>query len=786
MPSLSRLPLLLVSFAFAHACQCGVPEVDDGGTDAIPCIINSDCGEDAHCDDGFCVDGLAPGTCRTEEDCDGDEVCIFPEGSDVGACINPHACDVDADCLDGQVCEDGNGDGFRDCLYAGCSSDDECVIELASQCGINDTARCVARACVCRDLCGAPCGEDRQCCALAGTTATCINDPGPCGTFACDPGFQGVPSSYGEWESPTCGYADEVCACEELPPLPAGAIGNAQVMRAAPNGALYVIAYDTTYGDVVIAPATSSTLSGFRHIDGVPSASVDTPIVAGPSGPRGGIEAPGPDVGSALDAAFAPDGTLYVVAYDATAGALRLLVGTPDGPMTASVIDSADDVGRAARVHVTSDGTLVVSAIARRTSTTQSELRVYGASLPVANGAAFSSRVVDSVALTTVDCEGGCDDAEVCVAAVAPATVALCQPEGVGCDCPANNVCTLQGCAAKGTAAPLERALLVDGLALTATAQGVIVIGHEPRAGALVGYRQNGGSITEGTATFAKVTILDNGDDDVGGRPSAVADGANVLVAATDASNRALTLFTLGSTLNTLSTVTLDDGERPDPSGAINSHAVDASTLARGANGDVVIAWHDGTLGAVHARFWPAGGTLGPRQLLAGGLASTTYDGTYGLVLSSALGANGPAVSARHLWLANDPPVRGLVVLDDLLACPDDDVHEDNDTAETATEIAAPSSTKGIICGDTDDDFFRVAVGPGCTVTAELVFEHDDGDLDLRMLDAGGASLDTSLSTGDSEIVTSTLVNAGNVTLRVDGFQSAENAYVLRVDVDCP
>jgi hypothetical protein len=483
MPSISRFPLLLATFAFAHACQCGVPETDDGGTDAIPCIVNSDCGDDAHCDDGFCVDGLAPGTCRGDEDCEGEEICLFPEGSDVGACVNPHACTVDGDCLEGQVCEDGNDDGFRDCLYAGCETDAECEVELAGQCGINDAARCVARACVCRDLCGAPCGEDRQCCGLEGTTATCIDDPGPCGTFTCDPGFAGVASSFGDWESPLCGYADEVCSCEELPPLPAGVIGNAQVLRASPNGALYVIAYDGTYGDVVIAPAVAGPVSGFRHIDGVPPVSVDAPIVAGPSGPRGGIEAPGPDVGAALDAAFGPDGTLYVVAYDATAGALRLLVGDPEGDMSGSVIDDADEVGRAARVHVTADGTLVVSAVARRTSTSQSELRVYGASLPVADGSAFSMRVVDSEPLTGVECEGGCAEGEVCVAAIAPALVALCEPEGVGCDCPDTDVCTLQGCLLKGDAAPLERALVVDGQALTSTAQGVVIIGHEPRAG---------------------------------------------------------------------------------------------------------------------------------------------------------------------------------------------------------------------------------------------------------------------------------------------------------------
>jgi len=474
----------LLVFALAPGCQCGVPDTDDAGEDAIPCIVNSDCGEDAHCADGFCVDGLEPGTCRGDEDCEGEEVCLFPEGSDVGACINPHACDDDGDCLEGQVCEDGNDDGFRDCLYAGCETDDECAVELAGQCGINDAPKCVARACVCRDLCGAPCGEDRQCCALEGTTATCIDDPGPCGTFVCDPGFGGEASSFGDWESPLCGYADEVCSCVELPPLPAGAIGNAQVLREAPDGSRWVIAYDVTYGDVVIAPATTGAVSGFVHIAGVPPVSVDAPIVAGPSGPRGGIAAPGNDVGRALDAAFAADGTLYVVAHDATAGSLVLVTGEPGGAMSESVIDASGDVGHAARVHVTADGDVVVAAVARRTPGGLSELRVYGAAHPVSSGSAFFEHTVDSVALSTVDCEGGCVEGEVCAAAVAPATVATCEPEGVSCDCPEGQVCTTGGCRAGGDEAALSLALVVDDLAIASTAQGVAVVAHEGRRNA--------------------------------------------------------------------------------------------------------------------------------------------------------------------------------------------------------------------------------------------------------------------------------------------------------------
>src|SRR2546428_10084358 len=85
------------------------------------------------------------------------------------------------------------------------------------------------------------------------------------------------------------------CECKTIPPLEPGRWGRFSDLVLG-SGALYVSAYDGTYGDLVmgIHGRLSGQLQTLDYIDGVP---VGDPIVADPSGPRGGMAGPGPDVG---------------------------------------------------------------------------------------------------------------------------------------------------------------------------------------------------------------------------------------------------------------------------------------------------------------------------------------------------------------------------------------------------------------------------------------------------------------------------------------------------------
>lgn len=681
------------------------------------------------------------------------------------------------------MCQDADGDGYRDCIFPGCQDDDECVDELAGQCTPNEEPRCIARACVCRDLCGADCGEDRQCCALPGTTATCIDDPGPCANLACDPGFGGVASSFGDWSSPQCDYADSVCSCEELPPLPPGASGSPHVLRVAPDGTVWAVGYNSTYGDVVVAEASGSPVTGWRHVDGVPPVSAEAPIVAGPSGPRGGVAEEGDDVGRYVDAAFTSDGTLHIVARDKTNGTLRHLYGAPGGPMTARVLDGSGDGGFAVRVAIDDQDRMAVAHVARRTAGGLSELRVLASDDPTGPVAGFETYVLDDVALSTVACQGGCAEGFVCPEPANPNAVPQCVPEATTCQA-CDGVCTASGCQNAADADALDLALVYDSLALVTDGADLSVFGHDARDGSLIGLRRSTGNLYDGSAAFVSGSVLTDPDADLGGQPAAVKVGAGFWVAASDATNRQVLLEQLTAAHVVSAEQVIDDGARPHSSGAIGHNAVDLPQIAVGPSGDGILAWQDGTEGAIWGRTIASDGTMGSAQILGGAGVGPSFQGFYGLSVGAAYPASGPVVAAMRVWLSADPPLQELVVLPAPLRCPDDDPYEDNDDQASAALLTPEEAAAGIACG-TDEDFYDVVVPGNCDVSAELVFKHAGGDLDLRLLDSAGTTLDSSLTVSDYEVVSAS-VGAGTYTLRVYGFNGAENGYVLRVAVDCP
>ena len=82
-----------------------------------------------------------------------------------------------------------------------------------------------------------------------------------------------------------------------------------------------------------------------------------------------------------------------------------------------------------------------------------------------------------------------------------------------------------------------------------------------------------------------------------------------------------------------------------------------------------------------------------------------------------------------------------------------DDTAEENDSTMAATPISG--SATGQICNG-DADYYRFTGSSGQRVQATLSgFSAAEGDLDLQLLNAAGAILDTSESPRDMEMVSS-------------------------------
>ena len=246
--------LVWINCLIIALCALGCPEDGAGGAaTGDPCQLASDCPEGSFCnEDGFCQTGYAEGTCSDDDDCPGEEICVKPDGVELGNCVYPHDCDEDPDCNDpDKICVDADGDGFRDCVYDSCTDDAQCAEEL-DNCPISDEPRCIAGACICVDYCGAPCGEGLVCCAPPTDIAQCIPDPGACSTQTCERGFRGEPSgTVGDFSPTDCEYLNTECTCAENTPLSLETFGYPHTLLLNADGEKSLLTYSLTYGEAV-------------------------------------------------------------------------------------------------------------------------------------------------------------------------------------------------------------------------------------------------------------------------------------------------------------------------------------------------------------------------------------------------------------------------------------------------------------------------------------------------------------------------------------------------------
>ncbi len=128
---------------------------------------------------------------------------------------------------------------------------------------------------------------------------------------------------------------EQQCQCDS--DVQWGRIGQFSEMDVAPDGTIWVSAYNAYHGDLMIAARDEDGRipdEAWQFVDGVP----DGPVLVPDSDIRGGINEPGPDVGLYTDIAAAGDGAVVVSHFDQDTASLRF-TSNRSGAWVTHVID---------------------------------------------------------------------------------------------------------------------------------------------------------------------------------------------------------------------------------------------------------------------------------------------------------------------------------------------------------------------------------------------------------------------------------------------------------------
>ncbi|TXD33907.1 hypothetical protein FRC98_20130 [Lujinxingia vulgaris] len=123
-------------------------------------------------------------------------------------------------------------------------------------------------------------------------------------------------------------------------------------------------------------------------------------------------------------------------------------------------------------------------------------------------------------------------------------------------------------------------------------------------------------------------------------------------------------------------------------------------------------------------------------------------------------------------------------------SCPTDDIFEPNDNHLASYALEGPLAyLDAALCVAGTDDWYEVYVQEGCTLDVDLTFNHEAGDLDLRLYapnSTATSSLVFSLSSTDNEALSYVATQSGAYMIKVDGWNDATNTYGFRAEVTCP
>ena len=117
---------------------------------------------------------------------------------------------------------------------------------------------------------------------------------------------------------------------------------------------------------------------------------------------------------------------------------------------------------------------------------------------------------------------------------------------------------------------------------------------------------------------------------------------------------------------------------------------------------------------------------------------------------------------------------------------PSADLYENNDSFETASILAPPEDhlyeNLSIHASD-NDDYYRVTASADGTLSFNLAFDDDLGDLDMRVFDASRSQIAISQSTSNNEQVNVEALTGEQFFVQVYGYNGATNSdYSLLVD----
>ncbi len=126
------------------------------------------------------------------------------------------------------------------------------------------------------------------------------------------------------------------------------------------------------------------------------------------------------------------------------------------------------------------------------------------------------------------------------------------------------------------------------------------------------------------------------------------------------------------------------------------------------------------------------------------------------------------------------------IVIEEGIATCEDDGFEDNDTFVRATGVTEGTFADLRSCPG-DDDYYRMDLGVGDTVTAHVRFSNAEGNIDIELRDPEGELVAAGDGTGDVERVIHTAELAGSYVLRVTLLADAGaegNGYELEIDIE--
>ncbi len=266
----------------------------------------SDCTSDADCSNT-----LGPGhVCVLFNSPDGGQPQIQGESSPSWRCSYP-ICHTDADCTAGASCFPEGAKPYGYCV---------------SQPPCNDACGAGTACSITDDLCSAvPPGKPgcQQSCPV-GSMLVFKDESVPTGVYDA------------------CNLPAVDCTCATLPPLRSNDLGRYSSLKAK-SGQIWVSAYDGEYGDLVAYHfAPDGGLAGLEYVDGVPDGGQ---VVADPSGPRGGVAAPGPNVGEWTSLALGGDGQPRISYYDVDHQALKFAQRQSSGSWTIEWVDGWNGTG---------------------------------------------------------------------------------------------------------------------------------------------------------------------------------------------------------------------------------------------------------------------------------------------------------------------------------------------------------------------------------------------------------------------------------------------------------